>query len=86
MEPVKISELAAEITAEARMLVDPAGLRLELELEPDIAGDSVAVDSARIRHVFINLLTNAVKFSPSGGTVTLGGGDCAAGFREILGA
>ncbi|HNC22797.1 MAG TPA: ATP-binding protein [Opitutaceae bacterium] len=78
--PVKISELAAEITAEARMLVDPAGLRLELELEPDIAGDSVAVDSARIRHVFINLLTNAVKFSPSGGTVTLGAATAPLGF------
>jgi signal transduction histidine kinase len=34
-------------------------------------GAVIDVDEARIRHVFINLLTNASKYTPAGGIITL---------------
>ena len=40
----------------------------------------VRVDVARIRHVFINLLTNAAKFSPPSGLITLTASVAPLGF------
>jgi NtrC-family two-component system sensor histidine kinase KinB len=45
----------------------PAARRPE---EPGLG--EVNVDASRLRHVFINLLSNASKYSPAGGTITLG--------------
>jgi signal transduction histidine kinase len=40
-------------------------------MRSDPALGEVAVDADRIRHVFLNLLTNAAKYAPAGTTVTL---------------
>ena len=40
----------------------------------------MTVDPVRIRHVFINLLTNAAKFSPPGGVVALAATSAPLGF------
>jgi len=69
--PVKVANLLGELAAEARGFIDPAGLTLTLDLAPDLAGEEISVDRGRIRHVFINLLSNAAKYSPPGGTITL---------------
>jgi signal transduction histidine kinase len=45
------------------------GLTLKLEVQPDI-GEWVA-DQRKIKQIVINLLANAVKFTPAGGSVTL---------------
>ena len=69
--PVKVANLLGEVTAEARSFTDPAGLTLTLNLAPDLTGEEINVDRGRIRHVFINLLSNAAKYSPPGGVITL---------------
>ncbi|MBS0662326.1 MAG: HAMP domain-containing protein [Verrucomicrobia bacterium] len=81
--PVRIADLVGEIAAEARSFVEPAGVSLALELDPEVADASVTVDSGRLRHVFINLLTNAVKFSPAGGVVALGVAGAPLGFVKF---
>jgi PAS domain S-box-containing protein len=45
------------------------GLRLKTEIAPDLP--ALNGDQRRITQVLLNLATNAVKFTPSGGTVTM---------------
>ena len=77
---VKISALLRDVAAEAHCFIDPAGQQLEVTLEPELAGAGINVDSSRIRHVFINLLANAAKYSPPGGMITLSAAVAPLGF------
>ncbi|MEY2881798.1 MAG: hypothetical protein RLZZ15_4178 [Verrucomicrobiota bacterium] len=67
-----VGEILAPIVAEARGLVGAAGLKLAVDAAPGAGGAVLSVDATRLRHVFMNLLTNAAKFSPPGATITLG--------------
>jgi signal transduction histidine kinase len=61
-------------------LVEAAGQKLVVVIDPDVAKESLNVDGDRIRHVFMNLLTNAVKYSPPGGAITLAAAAAPLGF------
>ncbi len=64
----------AEVLRRAAAKMEPQaaekGLRLVLDL-PDARLDPVRADPDRLEQVLINLLDNAVRFTPEGGTVTL---------------
>jgi two-component system phosphate regulon sensor histidine kinase PhoR len=47
----------------------PAGITLELDAPPSLP--SVAADPLQLRQVFVNLVENAIKYSPEGGPVTM---------------
>lgn len=64
-----VAALLADMAREMRAIVDAAGQTIDVRVAPDL--DSVDVDSDRIRHVFINLLGNASKYSPRGTSITL---------------
>jgi signal transduction histidine kinase len=49
--------------------VSAAGLQLSTGLEPNLP--NISADRQRINHVFSNLISNAVKHSPPGGTISL---------------
>lgn len=68
---VAVSELVDTAAGEARGLIEPAGKKLVVHVSPVLAQAKLDVDAPRLRHVFMNLLTNAAKYSPPGGTITL---------------
>jgi signal transduction histidine kinase len=57
------------MAGELKPLLDAAGQRILIRSAGPT--DTVTVDRDRIRHVFINLLTNASKYSPEGSEITL---------------
>lgn len=72
---IKLQSRAEDIVALARRAMDqarPGGrarqIRLELDAPPELL---TRVDGDRLGHVFLNLIQNAMKFSPAGGTVTV---------------
>jgi PAS domain S-box-containing protein len=77
--PLDFAELADDCVALTRGLADQKGLRLDCVFAADFPARIVA-DEARVRQVLLNLLNNAVKFTPSG-TVTLSVARSADGTR-----
>lgn len=77
---IVVGELLREIAEEARGFIEAAEQTLEVTCDAELAAATVNVDAGRLRHVFMNLLTNASKYSPTGGTVRLGAERDGAGF------
>lgn len=77
---VGVSALMRQVAGEAHPIMDNAGQRLAVVIAPELSGAEFNVDESRIRHVFINLLTNASKFTPSGGFITLSAAPEGTGF------
>jgi NtrC-family two-component system sensor histidine kinase KinB len=81
-KPFSCRELVEEVAARERELVTSRGLHLEIKIEPNLP--SVSISHPRIDQVFSNFISNAVKHSPSGGTIMLSAkrnGDGAQGVR-----
>ena len=64
---VDIAELVKQATDVMGPMAESAGVRLELKVAPCV----VAADADRILQVLTNLISNAIKFSPSGQVVRI---------------
>ena len=69
-KPFACKQLVEDVAARERELVTSRGLQIEVKLEPNLP--SVLISRPRIDQVFSNFISNAVKYSPAGGTITLG--------------
>jgi len=70
-ETVELDRLVAEVRDILRGLA--AGKHLQMETEVDPGLGSVVVDPARVKQVLYNYLSNAIKFTPDGGCITIRG-------------
>src|SRR5438132_1679284 len=68
-EPVDLRGIVEEVRETGELLAEESGVRVEVTTPPEPI--VVAVDATRIRQLILNLLTNAVKYTPSGGTVRM---------------
>jgi signal transduction histidine kinase len=66
---VRIEAVLGEVQSTLAPTARKKGVALQVEIQGDVA--ELRGDPERLRQVFINLVENAIKFTPTGGSVTL---------------
>lgn len=68
-EPVDLPALVDDVMTTIAVLAGPRGLSVQASITPELRG--LVLDPARLKQVLLNYLSNAVKFTPSGGRIEL---------------
>ena len=80
--PYKASELLTEVMDTVFPIARKKQIRLERQFAPEV--DSVYCDAEAVHQILINLLDNAMKYTPDGGVITLGTRPYGAAEVEIF--
>ena len=81
-EDFSLSELVDNLLTITKPAIDEHKHQLEVHVE-HIEHEAVCGDSLRIQQVFVNLMSNAVKYTPDGGNITLTIKEKPNGFSEL---
>ncbi|HZW32580.1 MAG TPA: hybrid sensor histidine kinase/response regulator [Isosphaeraceae bacterium] len=80
--PVDLAELIQRVVDQVRPFLHARQLRLRIDLAPDLG--TFEIDADKIGAVLVNLLTNAIKFTPDGGQIELSARLVAPDEAEIV--
>lgn len=69
-EPVRVDSLLQSVGDQMQSSAEAKGLSLNVDPVPDCC---VAIDADRLRRLFVNLVDNAIKYTPHGGDVRITG-------------
>ena len=69
-EPFNFAQLVADSVELIRPQAEAGQLKLDVHLEP-LKKEAVVGDALRVRQVLVNILSNAVKYTPAGGSIRL---------------
>ncbi len=70
MQPVDPQEILSKAMERLRLQAERAGLNIQLDVSHNLP--MIVADPQRLEQVIVNLLHNAIKFTPGGGRITLG--------------
>jgi PAS domain S-box-containing protein len=68
-EPVEMSKIVGEVRDILRGLAAEKRTKVDMEIDPALVG--ITADPAKMKQVLYNYLSNAIKFTPEGGQVTV---------------
>jgi len=68
-EPLEVAEFVKGLASAARQVADDKRLKLETYVDPDLG--TLLADRDKLEKIVLNLVFNALKFTPSGGRVSL---------------
>lgn len=78
--PIQVAELLADLATSFHGQAETARVDLRLETER-LAGVTIEGDVMRLNQILANLMVNALRYTPQGGSVTLGGQPTTSGVQ-----
>ena len=81
IEPTELGEVVDSVTGIIRLRAQSAGVTLDAVLAADLP--RVRADRDRLAQILINLVDNAVKYTPAGGQVTVSAHATSPGLVEV---
>jgi two-component system OmpR family sensor kinase/two-component system sensor histidine kinase BaeS len=84
MEPIDVAELLTDVQTSFSGQAESAGIDLLVETDDDPRAMTISADGGRLYQVLGNLVANALRYTPEGGTITLRGEPVDAGVRIMV--